>query len=209
MTEPLKSLFDRIQELEADLIREFNRKEAEFRYEVHQKKVRFQTMIRGEHQRMAKGLVRYLLDAPLISYLTAPAAWLCLFPALLLDLTVAFYQAVCFPAWEVPRVRRGDYVIIDRHSLAYLNPIEKLNCVYCGYFTGLMEYVREVAARTEQHWCPIKHARRIRAGHSRYKYFFDYGDALRYRHEFTSVRRRYDHLEPVAPEPPSSDAPNP
>ena len=30
------------------------------------------------------------------------------------------------------RVRRSRYFVIDRHHLAYLNGIEKLNCVYCG-----------------------------------------------------------------------------
>ena len=67
--------------------------------------------------------------------------------------------------------------MIDRHRLAYLNAIEKANCVYCGYANGLLAYVREVTARTEQYWCPIRHARPIRAPHRHYQRFFDYGDA--------------------------------
>ena len=37
-----------------------------------------------------------------------------------------------------------------------------INCIYRSYANGLCSYVTEVAARTEQHWCPIKHARRLR-----------------------------------------------
>jgi len=40
------------------------------------------------------------------------------------------------------------------------------------YENGLAGYFREIAARTEQYWCPIKHARRIKAAHGRYPRFF-------------------------------------
>jgi hypothetical protein len=70
---------------------------------------------------------------------------------------------------------------MDRHSLSYLNPIEKVNCVYCGYFKGLIAYVQEIAARTEQFWCSIKHARKLAGFHKRYHKFFDYGDHQAYR----------------------------
>ena len=59
------------------------------------------------------------------------------------------------------QVKRSEYVIIDRNHLSYLNLIEAFNCVYCGYANGVIAYVREIASRTEQHWCPIKHALRI------------------------------------------------
>ena len=84
----------------------------------------------------------------------------------------------------------------DRHRLAYLNGIEKLNCAYCSYANGVVSYVREVAARTEQYWCPIRHARRIPAPHSRYQLFFDYGDAERYRAELSPLRNALRHVRP-------------
>jgi hypothetical protein len=77
---------------------------------------------------------------------------------------------------------------MDRHRLAYLNGIEKLNCAYCTYANGLIAYVREVAGRTEQYWCPIRHARRIPAPHRRYAHFFEYGDAAAYRHNLSAKR---------------------
>ena len=94
-----------------------------------------------------------------------------------MDIWISLYQWVCFRVYGVPRVRRQDYLIIDRHRLGYLNGIEKLNCVYCGYANGLFAYLREIAGRTEQYWCPIKHARKIRQPHSRYPRFLEYGDA--------------------------------
>jgi hypothetical protein len=45
----------------------------------------------------------------------------------------------------------------------------------------LFGYLQEIAGRTEQFWCPIKHARRIKSLHGRYQKFIDYGDAESYR----------------------------
>jgi hypothetical protein len=55
-------------------------------------------------------------------------------------------------------------------------------------------YTREVAARTEQYWCPIKHARRLAAAHDYYPKFLDHGDAEGYRRELERMRRDYEAL---------------
>jgi hypothetical protein len=100
---------------------------------------------------------------------------------LLLDLFLWIYQSICFPVYHIPKVKRSEYLALDRGDLPYLNLVEKLNCGYCGYANGLASYFREITARTEQYWCPIKHARRIQAAHNRYPTFFEYGDAESYR----------------------------
>lgn len=97
-----------------------------------------------------------------------------------MDLWVAIYQSICFPLHRISKVRRSRYIVIDRHNLTYLHSIEKLNCIYCGYAGGVFSYVREVAARTEQYWCPIKHARKILDPHRRYAHFADFGQAENY-----------------------------
>ena len=107
----------------------------------------------------------------------------------MLDVWVTLYQWVCFPIYGIAQVPRRRYFVIDRHKLAYLNGIEKANCVYCGYANGVIAYVREIAARTEQYWCPIRHARAIPTPHTRYQLFFDYGDAKAYRHELPRLQR--------------------
>ena len=69
------------------------------------------------------------------------------------------------------------YFVLDHQLLGYLNIIEKFHCVYCSYAVGLLAYATEVTARTEQYFCPIKHAGKILNAHSRYQHFIEYGDA--------------------------------
>ncbi len=125
---------------------------------------------------------------------TAPVIWSCLIPILLLDLFVTIYQAICFPVYGIPKVKRSDYIRLDRRHLAYLNWVEKLNCEYCGYANGVIASASEIAARTEQYWCPIKHALRMKSRHSRYRFFFDYGDAERYREQIEHLRRSFEDI---------------
>jgi hypothetical protein len=103
-----------------------------------------------------------------------------IFPIALFDLSLTVYQMICFRLYDIQRVVRSDYIVIDRHHLAYLNVFEKLNCIYCGYGNGVISYAREITSRTEQYWCPIKHARKILDAHPRYESFLNYGDATAY-----------------------------
>lgn len=112
---------------------------------------------------------RNLVAAPVIYAMVVPIA--------LLDASVTLYQAVCFRLWKIPQVARRDYVVVDRHRLPYFTS-QKLNCAYCGYANGVMSYAGEIAARTEQYWCPINHATRVRRSHRRYRNFIDYGDTV-------------------------------
>jgi len=113
---------------------------------------------------------------------------------MMLDAAVAIYQLVCFPIYGIPKVRRKDYLVFDRGRLAYLNTIEKVGCIYCSYANGLLALVTEIAARTEQHFCPIKHARRLAKMHSRYANFLPYGDARAYREQSAALANAYSDL---------------
>ncbi len=185
---------EKFKNLEKELLQEIQQKEKEFFYKIKKKRVRFEKEVRQQHKLLVKKTFRYIKDARILVILTAPIIWFCLVPALLMDLVISFYQCICFPIYGIPKVERGDFIVIDRHYLAYLNPIEKMNCAYCGYFNGVIAYSREIAARTEQYWCPIKHARKTRALHNRFAYFFDYGDGKRYRQEIETVRRNFKDL---------------
>ena len=191
----IEDLIREMKRLEAELLEELAQKEAEFRYQVRGRKVRFEAEARRYQRQFMVHVGRYLRRASVINIISAPAIWLCIIPALLMDLSVSLYQAICFRLYRIPRVRRSCYIVIDRHSLAYLNLIEKINCLYRGYFNGLIAYVQEIAARTEQYWCPIKHARRVASMHSRYHKFLEYGDCTDYQERLQQLRRDFTDLE--------------
>jgi len=129
---------------------------------------------------------------------SAPLIYACALPFLLLDAMVTVYQLVCFPIYDIPKVRRGDYIVFDRGKLAYLNTIEKVGCIYCSYANGLLPMVTEIAARTEQYFCPIKHDHPLVKAHSRYSKFLPYGDAKAYREQSDAVARAYSDVEEKA-----------
>lgn len=195
MDKRIAELIERILKLESELYQEMEKKEAEFFYRISGEKVRFEQEIKKQHRAVKLKIGRYFREAPWANILTAPVIWAILLPAFLLDGMVTLFQILCFPVYGIPRVRRDKYFVIDHHALSYLNLIEKINCIYCGYFNGLIAYVREIAARTEQYWCPIKHARRVASIHSRYAKFFEYGDAASYRRDLETVRRDFRDLE--------------
>ncbi|NIQ02656.1 MAG: hypothetical protein GWO19_20285, partial [Nitrospinaceae bacterium] len=100
---------------------EVQKKEREFYYHIQRKKVSFERETRKRHRRLVKKIHRYLRDASVLNILTAPVIWLCLVPAVLMDAVISMYQAICFPVYGIPKVRRDDYIVVDRHYLQYLN----------------------------------------------------------------------------------------
>lgn len=191
----LEEIIEQIRDLEQELLQELQEKQDEYYYIIQGKRVRFEEETRRYHKSLAKTLGRYFAEAPLQHILTAPIIYACIFPAVFMDIVVSSYQAICFRVYGIPRVSRSDYIIIDRHNLQYLNPVEKINCMYCGYFNGLIAYVQEIAARTEQYWCPIKHARKMATIHSRYHKFIEYGDSAAYQDELENMRRDFKELD--------------
>jgi hypothetical protein len=109
--------------------------------------------------------------------LSVPVIYAMALPLLLLDATVSLYQAACFRLYGIERVRRRDFFAFDRHRLRYLDAVARVNCSYCSYANGVLAFAREVAARTEQFWCPIQHARAPAGVHPRHTLFLPYGDS--------------------------------
>jgi hypothetical protein len=181
-------IVDRIRALEADLEKEFEKRRAALHFSIINRRIVFEHEVARRHRLLKEDLARYILDARPLHIVTAPVIYALIVPFAVLDVWVTLYQAICFRVWSIPRVRRGDYMIFDRQYLAYLNALEKLNCAYCSYANGVIAFVREVAARTEQYWCPIKHARARLAAHDRYAKFADFGDAEGYRHSLEDLR---------------------
>lgn len=133
-------------------------------------------------------MLRWLVRDRPQNLLTGPLIYGMIFPLLMLDACVSFYQWVCFPIYGIARVRRSDYLVFDRRHLGYLNAIEKFHCTYCEYGNGLMAYMTEILARTEQYFCPIKHAHKILGTHTRYNRFLGYGEAEAYEAKLEEFR---------------------
>lgn len=194
MNPKIEELFVRIRLAEEEIEQEIQRRRAELHADFQNRRIRFDREVLEQQRRFKLGLFNYLRHAEWRHVLTAPLIYAVFFPLLAVDLAVTLYQFVCFPLYGIPRVRRRDYLIFDRTHLAYLNALEKLNCAYCSYGNGLASYLKEVVARTEQYWCPIKHARRILHAHPYYAGFADYGDAEAYRRELQALRRQLAEL---------------
>lgn len=189
-------ILGKIEALEKELVEELRTIEPKLLYTIRDKKVRFSAEVKKRHKLLVKRWFNYIYDSGFMIVLTIPLVWSALVPVLVLDAAICLYQLICFPVYGIPFVKRREYIVMDRHSLPYLNIIEKVNCTYCAYFNGVMGYVREVAARTEQYWCPIRHARPIRPVHSRYRHFFAYGDAEAYRAGLVETRKGFEDVQP-------------
>lgn len=190
MTEKLTGLVDRIQALHDELDREIAKRRLTQGFSLSGKFVQFEKDAVARHRRLRTGILKYLSNADIPTVVTAPVIYGMIVPIALLDLSVSIYQQLCFRAYGMTRVRRADYIVIDRQHLKYLNWIEALNCVYCGYANGVFAYAREIGARTEQFWCPIKHALRVKDPHQRYFEFLEYGDAEGYRARLAEFRKK-------------------
>lgn len=188
MTTRVDALIDRIRSLEHELELEFSKQRSGFRFGLEHGRARFEEeAIRRLTERRTR-LLKYVFSSPLLVAVTAPVIYSLLIPFAVVDLWVSIYQAVCFRVYRIPQVRRGRYMNFDRTGLPYLNALEKLNCAYCSYVNGVIAYVCEVASRTEQYWCPIKHTRRVVGAHARYDGFQDFGDGETYRRHLEDLR---------------------
>lgn len=191
----VSELLGEIRKLEEQLEDAIRTHEVEFLYRIDGTKVKFERAVRKAHRKLRVGLFRWLRTSELRNIVTAPIVYSMFVPLAVLDIAVSFYQLVCFPLYRIPFVRRRRFITLDRHHLSYLNVIEKLHCVYCGYASGLISYTREIVARTEQYWCPVKHARKILDPHRRYARFADFGDAEEFPEHVAHMREMLAKIE--------------
>ena len=188
MNEQIRKILTQITRLEDELHKLIQEQQVEFNYRIEGTKVLFEKNIRIAQRRFKTGIFKFIRQSQPRNVITAPFIYSAIVPLLILDVWITLYQAICFPLYRVPKVSRSSYIVIDRHNLSYLNSIEKLNCIYCGYCGGVFAYAREIAARTEQYWCPIKHARKILDPHRRYARFVDFGHGEEYTQSSKKLR---------------------
>ncbi|MBK9322873.1 MAG: hypothetical protein IPM97_08015 [Bdellovibrionaceae bacterium] len=187
MNTKIKDLIAQINSLQEEIEKEYKHVREEF----ESRKVLLAENFLVQQNRHKIGILRFLSQSRILVILSTPVIYLGWLPFLLLDVFVFSYQAICFPIYGIPKVKRSDFVVFDRADLPFLNLIEKFNCLYCSYGNGVVSFASEVAARTEQYWCPIKHMRKVRGAHNYYHKFFDYGDAEAYRAGLARLRKQY------------------
>ena len=190
MQSHLDELLARIRALQEDVEEEYRQQRSVW----EAKRRELAGELARQQRRYRVGVFRFLRRSSALAILTSPVIYLGWIPFMLMDLFVTVYQAICFPNYRIPKVRRSDHFVYDRALLPYLNRIEQFNCLYCSYANAMMAYGREIVARTEQYWCPIKHARRVRSAHDRYPKFFDYGDAEAFKQGLSRLRKQYDDV---------------
>ena len=188
MKQHIDELLARIKLLQDEVEEEYRAAREEF----EQKRIRLAEELIRQQRDYKIGLLRFLAQTRLLVALTSPIIYIGWIPFIAMDIFVTIYQAICFPVYRIPKARRSDYLVFDRGGLPYLNAIERFNCFYCSYGNGIAAYTREVAARTEQYWCPIKHARRLRSAHDYYPRFFEHGDAEAFSQGLERLRRQYE-----------------
>jgi hypothetical protein len=186
----IKELLEQIASIEEEIERTVNERQEQILYFYEDGKIKFKEGIEEAHKKLKITLVKYLLQSKLRNLISAPFIYGMIVPFVILDVSVSIYQAICFRLYRIKRVNRSSYIIIDRHELKHLNSLERFNCVYCGYGNGVIAYAREIAARTEQYWCPIKHARKVIGRHTRYHDFVDFGDAVDYHERVVAFRQK-------------------
>ncbi|MGB0467114.1 MAG: hypothetical protein ACPGF7_06195 [Pontibacterium sp.] len=176
MNDKIQKLVSQIEALKAELQAALNEQEIRYRAESS----RLEEKFRQTQDEFKEGLYQWLRSSQPRNVLSAPFIYGMIVPMVFFDLCLTVYQLICFRLYRMPRVRRRDYLVFDRHRLAYLNAFQKINCTYCAYGNGLIAYAREISARTEQYWCPIKHAQKVADPHGHYHNFVRFGDAEAY-----------------------------
>jgi len=189
MNDRIQQILSQITALEDDLRTALNEQQSSIFFQIKGKRVEFEQSIKETHLRLKTNFFRWLVTYRPQNLITGPIIYSLIIPLIITDIFITFYQLTCFPIYGIKKVRRRDYIVYDRQQLNYLNFIEKFHCTYCAYGSGMIAYISEIVARTEQYFCPIKHARKIVGTHARYARFLDFGDAENYEEKLEEYRR--------------------
>lgn len=188
MNDHISRLLSEMSALENELAVALHQQETKMFFEINGKRIIFEQSVKRAHRKLKSGLLHWLVTYRPQNLITGPVIYAMIIPLLFFDLCITLYQACCFPIYGIAKVRRIDFIVIDRQHLGYLNAIEKFHCTYCAYGTGLIAYIAEIISRTEQYFCPIKHARKMLGTHARYRQFLDYGAADDYETRLEAFR---------------------
>ncbi len=188
MNETLTNIIKEIKELEDKLEKEMLLQEDKLSYKIKEGKIKFDKDAIAKQKENLNNLFLFFKEMPALHLITSPIIYIMIVPIIILDILLFIYQQSISRVYKLPKIKRSDYVVFDRHLLAYLNIIEKINCMYCSYFNGILAYASQIAAETELYFCPIKHAKKTAYKHSKYNIFFAYGDSEGYGKKLEDLR---------------------
>ena len=190
MSDKIREIIEEIEDMKQKLGEEIALHEKHISYEIQNGYVRFEKEVLDKQKENMKNLLSWFRDIPPLHLLTAPIIYGMVIPAVFFDVILFIYQQVIFRIYKFKFIKRSDYVVFDRQYLGYLNSIEKMNCMFCSYFNGLMHYASAIASRTELYFCPIKHAKKIAYEHEFYDTFLSYGDGDEYQEKLKELREK-------------------
>jgi hypothetical protein len=191
MQETIREILEKIESLNQDLRKEYDRLAQKYGFSLSKRKVIFLEEFRRRNKSFKLPAWRYIIFAQIRFILSAPFIYGMIVPTLCLDICATIYQHAAFRLYRIPRVCRKDYIVYDRRFLDYLNWIQKLNCLYCSYVNGVLAYAVEIGARTERFWCPIKAASKPKFNHGWYKDFADYGSPEEWKEKFADNEKAF------------------
>lgn len=184
----ISDLLAQMAALEEELSAAIHEQESRMFFQIKGKRIEFEQTVRQAHRKLKTGLLHWLVNDRPQNLITGPIIYSMVIPLILVDACVSFYQFTCFPIYGIAKVKRGNYIVLDRQNLGYLNFFQRFHCSYCAYGSGLIAYIGEIVARTEQYFCPIKHARKVLGTHSRYVHFLDFGDSADFEKKLEEFR---------------------
>ena len=188
MNRTIEGIINDMRELENELETLVAEQHRDFLYRVEGAKIKFEESIVAQQKALKIGLIEWLASSRLRSIVSIPFIYSMIIPLVFLHITMELFHAICFPLYKIPKVKRANYFAADRQQLPYLNAIEKLNCAYCAYGNGVIAYSREIVARIELYWCPIKHAKKVLGSHPHYQKFLAFGEFEDFHKKTAAIR---------------------
>jgi hypothetical protein len=176
MNNKIQDIIRKMEELNRKLGEEYSKLAKKYGFSIDEQKIIFLKRFKERNKAFRIPSWKYVIPKDIRHLLSLPFIYMMIIPIVILDIFVTVYHLVAFPLYEIPWVKRKDYIIYDRKFLDYLNIVQKVHCLYCSYVNGFLAYAVEIAGRTERYWCPIKAAHKPITNHDWYEDFADYGN---------------------------------
>ena len=189
MSDEIRTIIADIEAMKVKLGEEIAKQEEHVSYEIKNGYISFEKEVLEKQKGNMKSLWRWFAETPFLHLLSSPIVYMMIFPAILLDIMLFIYTIVVSKVFKFDFHSRSNYVVFDRQYLGYLNIMEKINCMYCSYFNGVMAYASSIASRTELYFCPIKHAKKVAYKHEFYDMFLSYGED-KYQEKLKKLREK-------------------